>query len=148
MSREDKTEELFRQGFACAQSVFAAFADRYGFEPATALKLSCALGGGVGRMREICGAVTGMALVCGLESGNAEPGNQEAKDRNYTEMRRLAERFEAEAGSLLCRELLGLPEGERGGKPAERNEAYYAGRPCVQLVRLAARILEDTYGEP
>ena len=146
LSRADKAEALFRQGFSCAQSVFGAMADRYGLEEAFALKLSCALGGGVGRLREICGAVTGMALICGLESGNTEPGNREGKDRNYQEMRELAEAFRREAGSLSCRELLGLPAGESGGEPAERTEAYYASRPCLRLVKLAVRILEERYG--
>ena len=145
-TRQDKAEALFRQGFACSQSVFGAMADRYGLEEDFGLRLSCALGGGVGRLREICGAVTGMALVCGLESGNAEPGNREAKDRNYREMRELAEAFRREAGSLTCRELLGLPEGEEGGEPAERTDAYYASRPCPGLVRLAVRLLEERYG--
>ena len=146
-NRQERAEALFRQGFSCAQSVFGAMADRYGLEENLALRLSCALGGGVGRLREICGAVTGMALVCGLESGNAEPGNREAKDRNYREMRELAEAFRRESGSLSCRELLGLPEGEAGGEPAERTEAYYASRPCLGLVRLAVQILEERYGK-
>lgn len=145
--RQQVAEELFRQGFSCAQSVFGAMADRYGISRELALRLSCSLGGGVGRLREICGAVTGMALVCGLESGNTEPGNREAKDRNYQEMRQLAEAFRQEAGSLSCRELLGLSAGESGGTPEARTDAYYANRPCLGLVRLAVRILEDHYGK-
>ena len=146
MSWEARAEDLFLQGFSCSQAVFAACADRYGLDQTTALKLSSALGGGVGRLREVCGAVTGMALICGLESGNTEPGNREAKDQNYVEMRKLAERFQAEAGSLICRDLLGLSDGEKGGQPSERTQAYYDGRPCLRLVRLAARILEEAYG--
>ena len=145
--RQQKAESLFRQGFSCAQSVFGAMADRYGISQELALRLSCSLGGGVGRLREICGAVTGMALVCGLESGNIEPGNRDAKDRNYQEMRQLAEAFCREAGSLSCRELLGLEAEESGGTPEERTDAYYANRPCLGLVRLAVRILEDRYGK-
>ncbi len=112
-------------------------ADRYGISQELALRLFCFLGGGVGCLREICGAVTEMVRVCGLESGNTEPGNRDAKDRNYQEMRQLAEAFRREAGSLSCRELLRLEAEENGGTPEDWTDTYYANRPCLGLVRLA-----------
>ena len=91
--RADRAEENFRKGFNCCQSVFLAFADQYGIDEKTALKLSCSFGGGLGRLRQVCGAVSGMALVCGLECGNTDPENQNAKTENYSRMRKLAAAF-------------------------------------------------------
>lgn len=159
---------FFEEGYNCCQSVFLAFAGRYGFDRELACRLSASFGGGVGRLREICGTVSAMALVCGLETGATEGSDQEGKAANYAAMQQLAARFEAQSGSLICRELLGL-DGKKtdagtqpadngaangrsiaamaGGmgnfKPQERTEQYYATRPCKQLVGLAAGIIEQ-----
>lgn len=101
-------QAFFREGYNCCQSVFLAFADRYGFDRVTACRLSASFGGGVGRLREICGAVSAMALVCGLECGATEGSDREGKAANYEQMQRLAARFQERSGSLICRELLGL----------------------------------------
>ena len=112
-NRAVRAEENFRKGFNCCQSVFLAFADHYGIDEETALKLSCSFGGGLGRLRQVCGAVSGMALVCGLECGNTDPENQKAKTENYSRMRKLASAFEEAQGSIVCAELLGMGTGRK-----------------------------------
>ena len=99
MTHEEKAEELFRSGMNCSQSVFCAFADELGMDAYTAAKVSCGLGGGVGRMREVCGAVTGAALVLGMRHGPD-------KVATYPHVQAFAEKFKAECGSIVCRELL------------------------------------------
>lgn len=135
-SREIKAEEFFLSGKNCSQSVFLAFADKYGLNEETASKISCGLGGGVGRMREVCGAVTGASLVFGLEYGDD-------KAAVYGYVQEFCRRFKEECGSIVCRELLEGTGATRGGSPEERTSAYYAKRPCVEMVKLAARILTE-----
>ena len=123
ISRSDFAAELFGRGYNCSQSVFLAFSDRYGLSDEAALRLSCALGGGMGRLRLVCGAVSAMALVCGLETGNTDPKDQAKKTACYEKMRKLASAFSEENGSVICRELLGLSEKEtkkEGAAPALR----------------------------
>lgn len=158
MTRAEKAEELFKKGFNCSQSVFAAFADLYGFDEETALKLSASFGGGLGRMREVCGCVSGMAMVAGLETGSAKEHDAKGKEYNYKVTQHLAEEFKKTAGgSIICAELLGLVpmsdkaiEGENvilkasetSPTPSERTKEYYSKRPCIQLVKDACFILE------
>lgn len=140
-------EEFFRQGYNCSQSVFLACCDLYGFtDRELALCVSSSFGGGIGRMRSVCGAALGMFLLEGLRSGNVE-GTPEAKMRNYAEVQGLAARFQKEHGSLICAEILGLaPRGEDpaspmlGPTPESRTEDYYHKRPCVEMVGAAVRI--------
>ncbi len=145
--RIEKAGELFSKGYNCSQSVFAAFADKYGIDEETALKISCSFGGGLGRMREVCGTVSGMALVCGMETGNTDSDNQNQKKDNYAKMRELAERFEEENGSIICKQLLGLEKKEESAEPSLRTAEYYKKRPCKELVMCAARILAEEFGE-
>ena len=148
ISRSDFAAELFGRGYNCSQSVFLAFSDRYGLSDEAALRLSCALGGGMGRLRLVCGAVSAMALVCGLETGNTDPKDQAKKTACYEKMRKLASAFSEENGSVICRELLGLSEKEtkkEGAAPALRTAEYYKKRPCKELVRQAAAILEEEF---
>lgn len=153
--RVDKAVRLFKEGYNCSQAVFGAFADKYGMDEATALKLSSSFGGGMGRMREVCGAVSGMALVVGLETGSADGSDKDQKAYNYQVMRELADEFKKENGSIICRELLGLDktvdektkqEMIGSNKPQERTGEYYKKRPCVELVAQAAEILEKRFG--
>ena len=146
-SYSDKAVQLFKEGYNCAQAVFAAFADKYGIDRETALRLSASFGGGMGRMREVCGTVSGMMLVSGLETGAVEGSDREGKAANYAEAQKLAELFREENGSIICRELLGLkPDGgQESPVPESRTPQYYAKRPCVELVRCAAEILEKRY---
>ncbi|MCI8549680.1 MAG: C_GCAxxG_C_C family protein [Lachnospiraceae bacterium] len=148
MTCAGQAAEFFSQGYNCCQSVFLAFAGRYGIDRETALKLSCSFGGGMGRMRQVCGAVSGMALICGLETGNTDCGDRQAKTKNYETMRRLASAFREKNGSIVCGELLGLSEQEKKGEgaaPSPRTEDYYKKRPCKELVRCAAEILEEEF---
>ena len=136
MTAEEKAEELFRSGCNCAQAVFGAFAEAYGLSPEVAAKVSCGLGGGVGRMRETCGAVTGAALVLGLKYG---PDKMQV----YPHVQDFCAKFKATCGSLVCRELLEGTGATQGGAPEERTTAYYRKRPCVELVKLAVKLVEE-----
>ena len=136
-TKAEIAKELFLSGSNCSQAVFCVFAGDYGLDAEVARKVSCALGGGVGRMREVCGAVGGAALVFGLEYG-------EDKMRTYAQVQEFCAAFKRETGSIICRELL---EGahvvaETGGAPEARSESYYRKRPCAELVEIAAGILE------
>ena len=134
MTREEKAEALFMEGLNCSQSVFCAFADDFGMDLETAKKVSSGLGGGVGRMREVCGAVTGATLVLGMRHGPD-------KAAVYPLVQDFCARFKAECGSIVCRELLEGTGATVGGAPAARTGEYYRKRPCSELVRIAARLL-------
>lgn len=148
--RVTRAKELFMSGYNCSQAVFCAFADRYGLSEEMALRLSASFGGGLGRLRETCGAVSGMALVCGLETGCTVAGDRAGKAHNYEEVRELAAKFREVYGTICCRELLEKRKAaaEVGGIPEERTEEYYKKRPCVHTVMTAARILQERYPEP
>lgn len=152
-SRALRAQELFKQGFNCAQAVFASCADLYGVTDLDlALRLSASFGGGMGRMRLVCGAASGMFMLAGLQNGSATPHDSEGKMANYALVQELAGDFKAKYGSLICAELLGLApkdsalpfkEGEGVGfspKPAERTPQYYEKRPCSEMVGEAVRI--------
>lgn len=144
--RQDKAESFFREGYNCAQSVFLAFSDLYGLDKELALRISSSFGAGMGRMREVCGTVSGMLLIAGLECGNTEGKDAAAKKANYDTVQKLTEKFKKKSGgSIICRELLGLDKQKdfTDTKPEERTENYYKKRPCVQLIREAAGILEE-----
>lgn len=137
--RAAKAEELFRSGMNCSQSVFCAFAGDFGMDASTAAKVSCGLGGGVGRMREVCGTVTGAALVLGMRHG-------EDKSVVYPHVQDFCEWFKGENGSVVCRELLAGTGATQGGAPEPRTEGYYRKRPCAELVKMVARRLEELGG--
>lgn len=148
MSEKDTAVELFKEGYNCSQSVFTAFAHRFGIDKDTALKISAGLGGGVGRMREVCGAVSGGAMVIGSIASATEGKDSETKQKNYELVREFAKRFTDENGSIVCRELLGLDvKMENTAKPDSRTAEYYKKRPCVELVECAAKILEELIAE-
>lgn len=131
---------LFKEGYNCSQSVVAAFADLYGFSEEQALRMSASFGGGIGRMRQTCGAACGMFLLAGLEKGATRGDDREGKAANYALVQELAEEFRKRNGSLICAELLGLKRPEGSSQPEARTEQYYAKRPCVKMVEEAARI--------
>lgn len=142
-NRVELAEMLFREGYNCSQSVFAAYSDLYGIDRETALRLSCSFGGGFGRMREVCGAVSGMCMIAGLESGTTHGTDREGKKHNYDIVRELNEKFQDINGSIICRELLGLDGKQTNGStPQERTPEYYQKRPCPELVKEAAVITE------
>ena len=142
MSRADRAEELFRQGYNCGQSVFAAFADVTGMTTEEAAKIASPFGAGFGKLREVCGAVSGMTLAAGYLRGYDDPADAEGKKALYRLIQKMCAEFEAEQGSIICRELLGLEKGEDIGEPAVRTEEYYRSRPCVGACRTAAAIAE------
>ena len=139
--RIEKAVALFKEGYNCSQSVVAAFADMYGFTQEQALKMAASFGGGIGRMRQTCGAACGLFLVAGLETGCTEGRNAEGKEANYKVVQQLAEEFRKRNGSLICAELLGLAKNApTPTTPDARNGEYYKKRPCVNMVEEAARI--------
>lgn len=134
----------FKQGYNCAQSVVAAFADLYDFTPEQAFRMSASFGGGIGRMRQTCGAACGMFMLAGLECGAVRGEDREGKSNNYAVVQQLARTFEQENGSLICAELLQLkPRTPLVSQAEERTVAYYAKRPCAKMVETAARIFAD-----
>ena len=146
MSRADKAEELFRRGYNCSQSVFAAFADVVGMTEEEAAQLASPFGAGFGKLREVCGAVSGMTMVMGKVKGYSDPGDYEGKKALYAIIQKMCAEFEEKQGSLICRELLGLKKGEDIGEPAVRTEEYYRSRPCIGACRTAAEITEKVLG--
>ena len=144
-SHRERAMQLFHQGYNCSQSVFAAFSEELGLDVSTALKLSSSFGAGMGRLREVCGAVTGMFLVAGLKYGYTDPKANSEKTRHYQRIQTLAKKFEQENGSIICRELLGLDVKFDSPKPQARTKEYYKKRPCVELVGQAAQMLEELF---
>lgn len=143
MTQKDKlAREYFKSGYNCAQSVFLAYAQDYGIDKETALKLSSSFGGGMGRLREVCGAVSAMFMIAGLEFGYTEKNNDIAKARHYELIQNLANEFKKKNKSIICRELLGLEENVSSPVPSERTEQYYKERPCENLIGDACIILD------
>lgn len=143
MNKGDKAEMLFKQGYNCAQAVLGAFCDELGLDMDTALKLSSSFGGGMGRMREVCGAVSGMFMVAGLKCGYSNPKDQDAKKKHYARIQEMAKRFSDKNGSIICRNLLGLEQTKNDPNPTKRTNEFYKKRPCSELVRDAAAIAQD-----
>lgn len=139
--RVERAKALFHEGFNCSQAVFAACADIYGItDESLALRLAASFGGGIGRMRQTCGAACGMFMLAGLQNGSFTPGDAEGKKNNYTLVQDLATKFKAENGSLICAELLGIAPKSQEPTPEARTAAYYQKRPCAEMVASAVRI--------
>lgn len=143
MSRAEKAKEYFNQGYACSQAVALAFADVVGVEEEILLKSMLPFGGGLGRLRLTCGAVSGMAAIIGLVFSKEE-NTPENKQNTYKIVQQLCKEFESETGSLICSDLLSGAnlKVEVGGVAENRTETYYKKRPCGDLVYLAADVLE------
>ena len=144
-NRIQRAVELFKSGYNCSQSVVAAFADLYGFTEEQALRMSASFGGGIGRMRQTCGAACGMFLLAGLDTGAVDAEDRVGKSHNYEVVQQLAEKFRAENGSLICAELLGVSTtaAHRDTQAEPRTDLYYKKRPCVEMVETAARIFAN-----
>ena len=141
MTHREKAKELFFEGYNCSQAVFAAFCDVTGMDEETALKISSSFGGGLGRLREVCGALSGAEMVLGMLCGNTDP---KLKQEHYVKVRQIAEEFKKQRGSIICREILGLRKGENSGpKPDARTEEYYKKRPCAIVVEEASEIIDE-----
>lgn len=143
MDHSYQAAELFQKGYSCAQAVVVAFSDVTGLTPEISAKLASSFGGGMGRMREVCGAVSGMLLVAGYVYGYESP-DPVAQKAHYALVQDLAGQFREVAGSIVCREILKNPPSDP--KPTPRTEEFYKNRPCTRMVVLAAQIL-DAYIE-
>lgn len=143
----DHAAQLFMQGYNCGQAVFVTFAQRYGLSHDDAMRLSAALGGGLGRQRLTCGAVTAMALVAGQELGNTRPGDTERQNACFAATREMTEAFKQQYGSAICGEILGLKGYAKADGPAHHQPIpeQYRGRPCALKVKLAAAILAQRF---
>ena len=139
----EKAVNNFKTGYNCAQSVFLAFAEDFGIDKETALKLSSSFGGGMGRLREVCGTVSSMFAIAGLKKGYTSPNDDETKAKHYELIQSLADDFKSKFNTIICRELLELPEGKDSPIPSKRTEEYYQTRPCEAFVRYAAEIIEQ-----
>lgn len=137
-----KAAELFLNGSNCAQAVAVAFCDITGLEPEFAARMASSFGGGMGRMREVCGAVSGMMMVVGLLYGYDAPGENDVNKKNHYQLvQYLAGKFREQTGSIVCREILKNPPSDPA--PTPRTEEFYAKRPCARMVYLAASLLEE-----
>jgi C_GCAxxG_C_C family probable redox protein len=146
MSKElyaEKAEKIFREGYNCSQAVVLAFENLTGLDREAAARLSSSFGGGMGRLREVCGAVSGALFVLGAVCGYSEPSDSEAKKAHYALVQEFAKRFKAENGSIICRELLSGVETSGGGVPEQRTPDFYKKRPCARLVASAAEITAE-----
>ena len=144
--RVERAVENFMQGYGCCQSVVAAFADLYGMDDIMAKRIAAGFGGGVGRMRMMCGAVSGIVMLVGLDCGQTEGSDREGKSACYKVVQELLAQSEAENGSLICAEILGLQGHERAHcsyVASPRTAEYYKQRPCAAKVESAARIFAN-----
>lgn len=143
MNKHEKlAHKYFTDGYNCAQAVFAAFHEEMGIDEKTALRQASAFGGGMGRLREVCGAVSGMYMVLGTLYGYDDAKNDEAKTVLYSRVQKMAEEFKEEYGTIICRELLG-ESGAQIPTPTPRNPEFYKERPCLSFVVSAARIMSE-----
>jgi len=146
MDHATKAGELFLSGSNCAQAVVVAFSDVTGMDERTSARISSAFGGGMGRMREVCGAVSGMLMVLSLLCGYEDPGENDCnKKALYKEVQTLAGKFREEVGSIVCREILKNPSSDPN--PTPRTAEFYKKRPCARMVMTAARLLDEYIAE-
>lgn len=144
--RVARAVDNFMAGYGCCQSVVAAFADLYGLDDVMAKKLAAGFGGGVGRLRMMCGAVSGIVMLVGLDCGQTEGADREGKSACYKVVQELLAQSEAENGSLICAEILGLKGFEKAHSSyiaSARTAEYYKQRPCAAKVESAARIFAN-----
>ena len=141
---EEKAVALFKEGYNCAQAVFAAFSDVTGLDEKTSVRLASSFGGGFGRQREVCGAVSGMVMAAGMLYGYDFPTADIEKKEHYALVQGLMKQFADRNGSYICRNLLELQENENNNpNPTPRTDAFYKKRPCAALVGEAARLLDE-----
>ena len=141
MEHSIQAAELFLQGYNCAQAIAVAFSDVTGLDETLSAKLSSSFGGGMGRMREVCGAVSGMLMVAGVLYGYDNTDDAQAKKAHYALVQELAGQFREQVGSIVCREILKNPPSDPN--PSPRTAEYYAQRPCARMVYTAAKILDE-----
>ncbi len=142
MTKGELAKEYFEKGYNCAQSVALAFKDEMGLDETTVAKLASSFGGGVARMREICGAVSGGAFVIGMLKGYSDPKATVEKTEHYKRVREFIANFQEECGSHICSELLQGVQHTDGAVPEKRTEEYYKKRPCGELCLISANFVE------
>ena len=140
MNKVELAKSYFKEGYNCCQAVVLAYKDEMGLDEHAALAISSSFGGGIGRMREVCGAVSGMCIVAGMLYGYTDPKSTGEKADHYKLIQQMAADFTARNGSIICRDLTGIKKDNH--IPTERNAQFYQKRPCVELVGDAAEILE------
>ena len=139
----EKAANNFENGYNCAQSVFMVYSEKFGIDTETALKLSSSFGGGMGRLREVCGAVSAMFMIAGLAKGYTENNNDDIKGKHYQLIQTLAQKFKEKHGTIICRELLGLDRDENSSFiPTKRTPQYYKERPCKEFIHDACTIID------
>lgn len=142
-----RAEQLFLEGYNCSQSVVGAFCEDLGLDFETAMMLSSSFGGGMGRLREVCGAVSGMFMIIGLKYGYSDPKAVSEKAEHYARIQKLAAQFTELNDSIICRELLELAVQKEDPNPSARTQEYYDTRPCPKLVHMAADLTEAMLSE-
>ncbi len=138
-----RAQALFIEGYNCAQAVFCAFSDVTGLDIEVAALMSSSFGGGLGRLREVCGTVSAAALVLGIVKGYSDPKDYQAKKEHYALVQEFARRFREKNGAIVCRELLSGIDVRPGNEPEERTPEFYKKRPCLKLAESSARILDE-----
>ena len=144
--RVQRAVDNFMAGYGCCQSVVAAFSDFYGLDDTMAKKIGAGFGGGVGRMRMMCGAVSGIVMLVGLDCGQTEGSDREGKSACYKVVQDLLEKSRQENGSIICAEILGINGNEKAHSSyvaSPRTAEYYKTRPCAAKVESAARIFAN-----
>ena len=150
--RVEKAKRLFKEeGYNCCQAVVLAYNDIFGIDDTTAAAMASGFGGGMGRMREVCGSVSGMVMLAGLIAPACDPSIKVDRTRNYTLVQEMSNEFKVINGSIVCKELLGLtpigsprtPVPTESPEPSDRTEEYYKKRPCEELVGISAKIVGE-----
>jgi len=142
MDKGQLAVEIFHEGYNCAQAVLLAFAEECGISRDVAAKVASSFGGGIGRLREVCGAVSGMCMAAGLAKGYSDAGDVQGRAEHYARIQQMAGEFREKFGSIICRELLSGVQVTTGGAPEERTPEYYKKRNCDDCVRTAAEIAQ------
>lgn len=142
--RVDRAKALFLEGYNCSQSIVGAFCEDVGLDFETAIKISSSFGGGMGRLREVCGTVTGIFMLIGLKYGYTSPKDMDKKSAHYKLVQDVAARVRADWGTIVCRELLpAVAAKDTSYRPSARTEEYYKARPCLKMVAYAAALAES-----
>jgi len=143
-AREEKAQQLFREGRNCAQAVLTAYKDWMGLDEQTALTVSMGFGGGIGRSRSVCGAFSAMVMLapCLAKAQNLD---EDERKQVYAKVQEMKKAFEEANGSIICADILKKPQQAEDPQPEDRTEAYYRQRPCARVIAHACRILEELY---
>lgn len=142
--KSEKAKELFKKGYSCSQAVLGAFCEEVNMDFDTAVSISSSFGAGMGRLREVCGAVSAVFMIAGLKYGYTSPDDKEGKIRHYKLVQDIAKCVSDKKGSIICRDLLGRRNEEKENYiPDERTKEYYSERPCLSMVEDLAKIAEE-----